>query len=771
MSIKTPSNFVDTTQGRSSTSPFVTLFMSRAPTGNDINYPQGQRWIFENPALQAAITAIANSASGGPTTVTANNFFTPGMLVEISSVGGMTQINGGIYLVIDTTPSQFTISLDSSGFSAYTSGGIAVASKSIEYVLEGNVSNNGSLQADWTMLGTEPETAVFLQGNTGPEIPPNAAGVINVVGDGTTITTAGTLGTHTLTISAVGTGVVSTLTGNSGGAVSPTAGNINTLGAGSITVVGNPGTSTLTAQLTGLTSHAVLVGAGTTTITKVGPSGSTGQILQNNAAADPSYSTATYPSTTTINDILYSSSNNVVGQITASNDGVLISGTTGIPSWLAAGTTGQVLIATTSNPASWGTLSSIAVTSITGTANQILANAATTPQTGAVTLTIPTTFIAPGSIAATTSLSTGANSGTNGSLLLNGSTSGTITVQPQAAAGTYNFNLPITAGTSGYFLTSAGGGGSPMTWTNGTIVANSFPTDSGTATPSAGVLNIQAQPSHAGSSVSFSGSGNTVLLNLSDGSINTFIGNGCGNTGSGQRNAGFGSSAMNSATGTAQCIGFGASALSHIVNGVGTIGIGFNCGSSYTGSESGNVLIGSSQDGTGGESNVTRIATGNSKCFLGGITGNTATSSAVVVGLNTGTQQLLQTTITAGTGISVTPSGGIITIAATGSEVGWNDKAISFAAASGQGYFVTANATATLPASPSNGDQIEFFVDGAVTLILQANTGQKIKFSTALSTSAGTMTNTASGDACTIVYRSADTQWNCTSFVGIWNSA
>ncbi len=49
-----------------------------------------------------------------------------------------------------------------------------------------------------------------------------------------------------------------------------------------------------------------------------------------------------------------------------------------------------------------------------------------------------------------------------------GSSSGVVTIQTQAAAGTFNFNLPITAGTSGYVLTSAGGAGSPMTWTNPT---------------------------------------------------------------------------------------------------------------------------------------------------------------------------------------------------------------------------------------------------------------------------------------------------------------
>jgi len=53
---------------------------------------------------------------------------------------------------------------------------------------------------------------------------------------------------------------------------------------------------------------------------------------------------------------------------------------------------------------------------------------------------------------------------TLGTLSLAGNTSGTITIKPQAAAGTYNFNLPTTAGTTGQVLTSAGGGSSPMTW-------------------------------------------------------------------------------------------------------------------------------------------------------------------------------------------------------------------------------------------------------------------------------------------------------------------
>ena len=46
---------------------------------------------------------------------------------------------------------------------------------------------------------------------------------------------------------------VLTLTGNSGGIVGPTGGNINVVGTGSVTVTGNPGTSTLTIAVTGTT--------------------------------------------------------------------------------------------------------------------------------------------------------------------------------------------------------------------------------------------------------------------------------------------------------------------------------------------------------------------------------------------------------------------------------------------------------------------------------------------------------------------------------------
>jgi hypothetical protein len=84
-------------------------------------------------------------------------------------------------------------------------------------------------------------------------------------------------------------GLTETLTGNSGGAVPATANNINVVGTGSITTVGTPPSSTMTIELTGLTDHAVLVGAGTPTITNVLPTTAGFVLTSNGASLDPSF--------------------------------------------------------------------------------------------------------------------------------------------------------------------------------------------------------------------------------------------------------------------------------------------------------------------------------------------------------------------------------------------------------------------------------------------------------------------------------------------------
>jgi len=67
-------------------------------------------------------------------------------------------------------------------------------------------------------------------------------------------------------------------------------GSITLQGTGSITVVG--GTNSLTPQLTGLTNHSLLVGAGTATITNLGVA-TNGQLPIGSTGADPVLSTLT----------------------------------------------------------------------------------------------------------------------------------------------------------------------------------------------------------------------------------------------------------------------------------------------------------------------------------------------------------------------------------------------------------------------------------------------------------------------------------------------
>ena len=139
-------------------------------------------------------------------------------------------------------------------------------------------------------------------------------------------------------VSLLGTGVLETLTGNSGGAISPTAGNINTLGTGSITIAGSG--STLTTQLTGLTNHNVLVGAGTATITNVAPSATTGvPLISQGSSSDPLFGTA-----------LIAGGGSAATSF--NTNGVVISNTTSTGALAALSlTSGQVVIGGTTTPA------------------------------------------------------------------------------------------------------------------------------------------------------------------------------------------------------------------------------------------------------------------------------------------------------------------------------------------------------------------------------------------------------------------------------------
>jgi hypothetical protein len=95
-----------------------------------------------------------------------------------------------------------------------------------------------------------------------------------------------------------------------------------------------------------------------------------------------------------------------------------------------------------------------------------------------------------------------------GGLTVRGSTSGVISVLPQTASGTYNFNLPTTAGTAGQLLTSQGGAGAAMTWSSAgagsvTSVATGNGLTGGTITTTGTISTTNTINAQTGTSYAF----------------------------------------------------------------------------------------------------------------------------------------------------------------------------------------------------------------------------------------------------------------------------
>lgn len=169
-----------------------------------------------------------------------------------------------------------------------------------------------------------------------------------------------------------------------------------------------------------LTAHAVLIGEGTSPVGFAGP-GATRSVLQGlGASADPAFTTT--PSLAGVS--IVNASAVTVASFTVAG------GTSGYGFFAVADKTGQQ------------------TAGLIGNIGSLFAGS-----TGFVT----------------------------GSLILSGITSGTVTIIPQDAAGTFNFNLPTTAGSSGQSLLSAGGGSSPMTWGSPALLVGTTTITSGTS--------------------------------------------------------------------------------------------------------------------------------------------------------------------------------------------------------------------------------------------------------------------------------------------------
>ena len=330
-----------------------------------------------------------------------------------------------------------------------------------------------------------------------------------------TFGTLGVLGGGTNCSSASGT-CVDNISGFS------STGFINRTGAGTYaftSTIGliNGGTgANLTASNGGIvysTASAMAILSGTATAN---------QIILSGASTTPAWSTATYPATTTINQLLYSSSANTIAGLATANSGVLITSSGGVPSisstlpsavqanitalgtiatgvWqgtpvaLAYGGTNANLTASNGG-IFYSTASAGAILAGTATASlPLLSGTSTTPSWAAISYPASATSggvpyfsstsamassaaLGSGQIvlgggggsAPTTSanasissgaLSLGTNTSVLGSVKMFGSTSGDATVKPAAVAGTATlFQLPATNGNSGQVLQTDGTG-------------------------------------------------------------------------------------------------------------------------------------------------------------------------------------------------------------------------------------------------------------------------------------------------------------------------
>lgn len=171
---------------------------------------------------------------------------------------------------------------------------------------------------------------------------------------------------------------------------------------------------------------------------------------------------------------------------------------------------------------------------------------------------------------------------------------------------------------------------------------------------------------------------------------------------------------------------------------------------------------------------ITGLATANRAVFTtssSGVPAATAlaTDGQLIIGSTAGAPAAA--TLTAGTGVTITNGSNSITLNSVGGGLTWSDTSGTVNAASNHGYFISGTTTSTLPAAPTNGDQVAYIVDTASILTVKGNTGQKIRVGSAISASAGTTVNSVQGDSIVLQYRSTGTTWICLSAPqGVWTT-
>ena len=321
---------------------------------------------------------------------------------------------------------------------------------------------------------------------------------------------------------------------------------------------------------------------------------------------------------------------------------------------------------------------------------------------------IPSVFIAPGSIASTT---------TN-------------------AAGT-NFLMPTTSATAGNLLLNS------VRWLHG------FGTDQVFLGNNAGNYTLTT-----GTATLNVGIGSNVLQALTTGHNNVIVGEASGaliTTGSFNTSIGQNSSSLITTGSSNTCVG--QQAGNSLLTGSSNTLFGGGAGISYNGAESYNIVMGLTA-GTMGESGVTRIGSGmnTTSCYIDGIKSVTV-SSAQYVTINTLTGQM-----------------GSVAIPGASSFT-WTVTTVNASMVAANGYIANKAGllTMTLPATATVGDLFEITnINTAAGWKIAQNASQSIRFGNVVTTvgTGGSLASVALGDSLRIVCTATNNGFQVISWVG-----
>jgi len=466
--------------------------------------------------------------------------------------------------------------------------------------------------------------------------------------------------------------------------------------------------------------------------------------------------TATYPATTTINQILYSSANNVIGEITTANSATLVTSSTGVPGYTGSMTNGQLVIGSTGATPVVGSITGAGSITVTpgagtiqisssaggvvnpGTANELAYYATTgSAVSGLATANNGVLITSAGGVPSISSTLPTAVQGniTSVGTIGSGTWNGGIIGSAYGGTGVNNGTSTITLGGS---LTTSGAFASTFTMTGITTVT--FPT-SGTLATTSQLPTPSAMTKVDDTNVTLTLGGTPATSLLQAVSLTLGWSGQLGVT-----RGGTGASSVGANGTLAQSNG----------------SIYTFTTATYPSTTTANQLLYSSATNT-----VGGLATANSATLVTNASGvpswtSSMTNGQVLIGSTGATP--VPATITGTAGITVTNAAGSITISGGGGGYTWTEvTGVSQAMATNNGYITNnpALVTLTLPATAALGTTISIAGKGAGGWKIAQNAGQEIFFGSSATTigATGYLQSTQQFDSIELLCITADTQW------------